>query len=205
MDGSTLVYGDWNRVVRDPLDVMRLAFLIAAIAFVAAGEYNSALRVGLTFAFLVGIRLLDLPRPLDLAMIVTMALQSAGYAAGLFAALSWYDEVLHSLLPGVVAAVLYVLLVRADSMPALAEDQTGPRRRYIGIVVAATGLGLIAGVIYEIYEYLVVTYLDAGLRIGYGDTIVDLALDLGSAALGGLFLVVWAEFGWGTARRAHPR
>ena len=55
---SRLVLGDWNRVVRDPIDVLRLTYLAAAIAFAAIGNFDAAVRMGLTFGIGLGSALL---------------------------------------------------------------------------------------------------------------------------------------------------
>jgi hypothetical protein len=45
----------------------------------------------------------------------------------------------------------------------------------------------------------------AHLEIGYGDTIGDLVDDAAGALAGGLLIVVWDTYGWGTRRRVPAR
>ena len=49
-----LVLGDWHPLVRDPLDLMRLSFAGAAIAFLLGGSLEYAIRLAFTFLVLVG-------------------------------------------------------------------------------------------------------------------------------------------------------
>lgn len=199
-----LLLGDWSRLVRDPVDLLRLSFLVAAIVLFANDDMSGGLRLLETFALLVIARFLDLPRPFDLALVLAMLLQSLGYVLGLFRALPFWDELLHIYVPLVVAPLFYILLVRLDALPDLGGERGGQRHRYIGILLATVALGITAGAFYEIWEYLANRYLGTSYQIGYGDTIVDMLLDLGGSLGGGLLLLVWAEYGWGTARRVAP-
>ena len=198
-----LLYGDWTPWIRDPIDVLRLTFLVGAAVAALVQDWESALRLLLTFVVVLAARRLSLPRPLDLALWLGMGLQAFGNAFGLFE-VDWpYDKVVHFVLPFAVAPTAYVLLIRVGLVPDLADTKSGIHPA--GIVVATFGLGLTVGVAYEIYEYLAVKVLGAGLHVSYGDTIADLADDAAGALFGGMLLVLWATRGWGTTRRAAAR
>ena len=190
---------DWKGPIRDPLDLLRATFLVGAVVALALGDVDSAVRLGLTFGLVILARQISLPRPFDLAFLVGMALQGWGNVFGLFDTFSWYDKVVHFVLPMAVAPVFYILLIRLDAVPDLAADTDG--RHHAGIVLITASLGFAFGAIYEIYEYIAVHAFSAGLAIGYADTIGDLADDLVGSLLGGVFLVIWARFGWATSRR----
>jgi hypothetical protein len=72
----------------------------------------------------------------------------------------------------------------------------GHRRRAtaaaLGFVWFAASVGLSIAALYEIYEYVAVTWLDAGLAIGYTDTSNDLILGAIGAQGGGVLLMIWA-------------
>jgi predicted membrane protein DUF2238 len=193
--------GDWGPIVRDPIDVLRLTFLIGAIVLLALGEIGAGIRMALTFALVVLCRVLDPPRPFDLAFCLGMALQAWGNAVTLFATVPWYDKVVHFVLTFAAAPLFYLALVRLDAVPDLAQERPR-RRRHVGIVVITLALGLAFGALYEVYEYFAVHALGTDLQIGYADTIGDLLYDAAAALAGGLLLVVWAVFGWTTTRRA---
>lgn len=194
-----LLLGDWGPVVRDGIDVLRLTFLVAAIALVGAGNVDGGVRMLVTFGGLVVARQLELPRPFDLGLVLGMSLQGWGNAVGLFASVSWWDSLVHLVLPFWVAPLLYILLVRLDVVPDLCEDTHA--RHHQGIVIVTFALGLAFGAIYEIYEWFATRLLGAHLYVGYTDTIKDLTEDGIGSALGGVLLLVWATRGWGTTRR----
>jgi hypothetical protein len=192
---------DWSGPVRDPLDVLRIAFLVGAVVALVLGDLNSAVRLGLTFGLVFLARQISLPRPFDLAFLIGMSLQGWGNVLGLFDDITWYDKVVHFVLPLAVAPVFYILLIRLDAVPDLAADTD--RRHYAGIILITTSLGFAFGAAYEIYEYVAVHAFSANLAIGYADTIGDLGDDLIGSLLGGVFLVIWAQFGWATTRRVE--
>ena len=99
VDTRKLVMGDWSRPVRDPLDVLRLLFGVAAIGFAVGGDAAGAFNLGLAFAILVGARLANLPRVYDLAVIVALAFTQGGEALNPYDAFGSYDRVVHFLVP----------------------------------------------------------------------------------------------------------
>jgi uncharacterized membrane protein YjdF len=194
-----LVLGDWNGLVRDPIDLVRATFLIGAIVTSILGDTESAVRFFLTFVLLVGVRLLELPRPFDFGFTLGMMFQAWGNALNLFTNDPWYDKVVHFVLPFFTAPLVYLLLARLGVVPDLAQKTE--RRHDLGIVIMSFSFGMTVGAFYEIYEWFADNALGADLHVGYGDTISDLA-DNAIGALGGsLLLLVWATRGWGTTRR----
>jgi hypothetical protein len=195
-----LVLGDWSRVVRDPIDVLRLAFLVAAVVAFARGDLDDATRLALTVLATLGARALALPRLFDLAFVIGMALQAFGNVAGLFESFRYYDLVVHFALPLACAPCLYITLARLDVVPDLAHGR--PREHHLlGIFLITFALGFSLGALYEIYEWAADHWLGASLAVGYDDTISDLVDDALASLLGGGFLVLWATRGWATTRR----
>jgi hypothetical protein len=173
-------------------------FLLAAVVALAEGGTADFVRVLATFAVLVVVRLLDLPRLFDLAGIVGMALQAFDNALGVFTSFGPYDLVVHLVLSMAVAPTLYILLARLEVVPDL-TDVRGHRQA--GVFHVTFLLGLSVGPLYEIYEYAADHWLAASLVVGYSDTISDLVDDVVASAVAGAFLVLWAEHGWGMMRR----
>jgi len=198
MDAQRLLLGDWGRVIRDPLDVLRLAFLVGAVVAALAGSTEDAVRLGGTFLIVLFARWLALPRLFDLGVIVGMALQAFGNVLGLFDSFKYYDLVVHFANPLAVAPCVYILLARLELVPELA-DTTG--RHQLGVFIVTFCVGLSIGAGYEVYEWVADHWLGASLKVGYTDTIGDLTDDAVASALGGWFLVLWAQRGWGTTRR----
>jgi uncharacterized membrane protein YjdF len=186
-----LLLGDWGPIVRDPIDVLRLTFLAAAIVLLAAGNVDGGVRMFVTFLALVAARFLG------------MALQGWGNAVGLFTSISWWDSLVHFVLPFWVAPLFYILLIRLELVPDLSDETHGRHRQ--GIVLVTFALGLAFGAIYEIYEWFADHVLGANLYVGYTDTIKDLTEDGISSLAGGMLLLLWATRGWGTIRRVPAR
>lgn len=191
--------GDWSRVVRDPLDVLRLVFGGGAIAFAAAGDATGAFNLGLAFAVLVAARLANLPRLYDLALIVALAFTQGGESLGLYDAIDWYDRVVHFLVPMLTSQVLYLCLARLEVMPD-PRQETLPRHE-AGMFVAVFALGLAVGALWEIFEYTSDGLFGSELSQGNADTVGDLVADASGSLAGGALMVLWAERGWGSVRR----
>jgi hypothetical protein len=202
MPQSRLLLGDWSAVVRDPIDLLRLTYLVAALAFAAFGNFDGAVRMGLTFGLVMLARWISLPRPFDLGLVLGMALQAWGNALDLFAHWGWYDNLVHVSLTAFAAPVFYIGLARLEVVPDLTQETE--RRHHLGIFVVTLALALAFGAVYEVYEWSADHLLGATLQISETDTITDLLDDGIGGVLGGLLLVVWAIYGWGTTRRLPP-
>jgi hypothetical protein len=195
--------GDWSRVVRDPIDLIRASYIAGALAFAVAGKADGALRLFVTALAVIAARLIGVPRPFDLGFCLGMALQGWGNAFNLFDTYSWYDSVVHLFLSLFVAPLFYIGLARLEVVPDLDEDVE--ERHHLGVFVITTALGVAFGAVYEIYEYVADHAFGAHLAIGYADTISDLGFDLAGSMIGGGLLVVWGVYGWGTSRRVPEK
>lgn len=194
--------GDWTVVVRDPVDLFRLAFLIGVPITLALGPREQSFRLLLTFLLCLIPRALNVPRAFDLAFVLAMSFQAWGNVFGAFDGVYGYDKVVHFLLPTALAPLLYLLLVRLRVVPDLAEESRIHRQAGMLLVAWAMGYTL-GGGLYELYEWFGDHVLGAHLYTSYGDSIGDLTDDaLGSLAGAGL-LLVWDAYGWGTQRRSN--
>jgi hypothetical protein len=191
--------GDWTPIVRDPIDVVRLTFLAGAIVTAIEGDWLATLRLTLTFLATLAARALDLPRPFDLAFNLGMAVQAWGNVFHAFEDVYAYDKLVHFVLPMSMSALLYFTVLRLRVLPDL-EHESGIRQR-LGILLVTFSMGLTLGVGYEVYEYVIDNWFGGSLEVGYGDTIADLVDDAAGAAAGGLLVIVWDTYGWGTRRR----
>jgi uncharacterized membrane protein YjdF len=194
-----LVFGEWTPVVRDPLDVLRGVFVVGALALAAAG-HSGAIPLAVAAAAVVGVRFLDLPRPFDLAFILAMALTGWGEALRLYDRFGYYDVFVHFLVPLFGAPCVYIALARLDTLPDPA-DASGSKRHLTGIFVVTLALGLAIGAVWEILEWSSDQTLGSNLSLGEQDTIGDLVADGAGAFFGGILLLMWTVFGWGTVRR----
>jgi hypothetical protein len=104
MEARTVVMGDWGRVVRDPIDLLRATFFLGAAAFLVLGEIK--------------------------------------------------------------------------------------------------GVGnLLVGGVWEIFEWGSDELFGSNLSMGNDDTVGDLIADTLGSIAGGLLLVAWTKYGWGSVRR----
>lgn len=199
MTARTLVLGDWNPWIRDPIDVVRVLLAVAAVAFLAAGDSNGAALLGGAAALAWAVRPLQLPRVYDACFVAALALQAVGEALGAYDAIPWFDNIAHFTLPFFLAPTLYIALARADVVPD-PKDETHTRH-YVGIFVITLSLGVALGGIWEIWEWISDRSFGSSLQLGNDDTIGDLVADTAGSACGAALLVCWARYGWGSVRR----
>ncbi len=198
----TLLLGDWHPVVRDPLDLMRVAFVAGAAVYVAASG-SSVINLIVSSAAVVGVRFVALPRPYELGFILAMALTGWGDALGLYDRFTHYDRLVHFLVPFELAPVIYILLARMDVLPDLRD--TRERRHRLGVFVVTLALGAAVGALWEVFEWCSDHTLGSHLQHGQTDTIGDLVADTTGALVGGALLVVWSIYGWESQRRRPAR
>lgn len=147
----------------------------------------------------VAVRWLLLPRLYDLVLLLALALQGIGEAAGAYDSLPWFDRVVHLTFPLLASGVLYVALARLDVLPD-PRDAAG-WRHLLGIGLVTFAFGAAFGAVWELVEWTSDTTLGSELQESNGDTVGDLAMDSLGAACAGLLLVLWTVRGWGSVRR----
>ena len=199
MNARRAVMGDWGRVIRDPLDLARLAFLAGAVGFALAGDAKGAFNLALAFAVLVAARLANLPRVYDLAVVVALAFTQGGEAAGLYDALGFYDRIVHFIVPLLTSQVVYLCLARLDVLPDPHQETT--RHHEAGMLIVTFALGLAIGALWEVFEYFSDGVFGSDLSTGNADTVGDLIADAAGSLAGGVLMVLWSEKGWGSVRR----
>jgi hypothetical protein len=199
VDRRRLVLGDWNPVVRDVIDVLRLVLLAGApVALVRGDPAGAAFLAGLGGLTVVA-RLVALPRLYDLAFTLGMLLQGYGEVLGAYDRWSWFDTVVHVTLPFLVSPVVYIGLARLEVVPD-PHDRTGAARD-AGITVVTFALGLAVGSLWEMVEFVLDALAGTQLQEGNVDTVRDLAADGVGALLGAVLLALWTRYSWGSVRR----
>jgi hypothetical protein len=199
VDTRTLLLGDWTPLVRDGIDVLRLAILGGAVVYAANGRLGAAVLLAVLGAVTVLARLVNLPRVYDLSLTVAMALQGFGETLGLYDQFVRFDDLVHFTLPMLTAPVVYIGLARLDVVPD-PRDETH-LKHYAGIAIVTTALGIAVGALWEIYEWRSDAWFGTALSEGNDDTNGDLVRDTLGSLAGAALLVVWARFGWGSVRR----
>jgi hypothetical protein len=190
--------GDWNRVIRDPLDLIRLTPLIGAIVTVLVGETAHTGELVGTSLLVLAPRVLDVQRPFDLAFQLGMGLAIWGNVFSLFESIYGYDKIVHFVLPCGTAMLLYIALCHLRLVPDLSED-AGLHDR-VAMVLVTLAFGLTVGGIFEMWEWFSNELLGTHMFVTYGDSIGDLIDDTLGALMGGVILLLWTGRGWGTWR-----
>jgi hypothetical protein len=199
MATRTLLLGDWGRVVRDPIDLLRAAFFAGALIFAIGGDLGGVANLLVAGGALLVARAVNLPRLYDLGFTIAMILTGWGEALGLYDAWKPYDNVVHFVVPLLCSQVAYIALARIEVLPDMRERFTP--HRYAGIFAVTMALGVAIGGVWEIFEYSSDELFGSNLQLSNRDTVGDLISDTLGSAAGGLLLVAWTKFGWGSVRR----
>ena len=191
--------GDWGRVIRDPIDLLRATFFVGAAVFAVQGELGGLANLVVAGTALLVARAVNLPRLYDLGFTIAMILTGWGEALGLYDAWKPYDNVVHFTVPMLCSQVAYIALARIEVLPDMREDFTP--HHYAGIFVITLALGVAVGGIWEIFEWTSDNLFGSKLQTSNDDTVGDLIADTLGAATGGALLVAWTKYGWGSVRR----
>jgi uncharacterized membrane protein HdeD (DUF308 family)/uncharacterized membrane protein YjdF len=201
-DRRRLIYGDWNWLIRDGLDVLRILFLAGTVVFAIEGNSDTSALTA-AFAVLLIARIVNLPRWFDFGLVVAMTLIAYGTALGLYGHWFYYDKVVHSISPIAYAPVLYIALVRLGVVPdpgvAIREHRVP---RIAGIFIVTLALGMAVGAGYESVEWTEDKFgiLGGHFVKGLWDTETDLLCDTGGSLVGATFITFWALRGWSSRR-----
>jgi hypothetical protein len=191
--------GDWGRAVRDPIDLLRVTFVVGALVFLALGEMKGVANLMVAAVALAVARAVELPRLYDLGFTVAMIFTGWGEALGLYDSWKPYDNVVHFVVPMLCSQVAYIGLARLEVLRDM-RDEVAPHR-YLGIFTITFALGVAIGGVWEIFEWASDYAFGSNLSMGNDDTVGDLISDTLGAAAGGLLLVAWTRWGWGSVRR----
>jgi hypothetical protein len=198
-DLGLIFLGDWHPVLRDPLDLFRLSFVVGAGIFALQGDWDAAVRLLFPALAVLAVRALNIPRPIDWIFNIAMFFQGWGNALHLFEDFWWYDNTVHITLPMSLAPILYIAFARIDIVPD-PKERVGATAEIIGMALITASLGVTAASFYEIYEWVVDHWFGQHLFIGETDTITDLADGFLGAGIGGAFLGLWALARYTTRR-----
>ena len=200
MDARTAVMGDWNPVVRDPIDLLRAALAIGAVVAAVTGETSGAVYLVVSLIGSLAARLVALPRLIDLAFTLALCVTGFGEALGFYDQWPWFDRVVHFVVPMLFAPVAYIALARAD-LVLDPRDQSPDVRRGPALFVVAFMFGVALGALWEIVEWTLDGLGLTNLSESNADTVGDLIADTAGSAVGAGLLLLWAFRGWGSVRR----
>lgn len=163
-------------------DVLRAGALLSVPAAITTdGVIGGALMLLVLGGAMIPVALGAHPA-FDAALGTTML--GAAWAALLdgYARIAWLDLAVHTVLTGLLAALVALLVHRLG----LLSSALTPRTRRSVVVAAAFLAGVALAALWEIGEWWGHTRLDSRIQVGYGDTMTDLVagiLGAGVAAL----------------------
>jgi uncharacterized membrane protein YjdF len=196
-----LLLGDWNPVIRDPIDVLRAALLVGAVLLIVLDKNVEAAPLVTVLIVLIP-RMADMPRPFDLAVVVAMSIQAWGNLFDFFDRIHGYDKVVHFLVPMLTSAATYVLLAQLDIV--LNPVRKVLARQELGTFLITFLIGLGYASLYELYEFFADAVLGTELQKSLGDTNGDILAGAIGAACGGALMLLWTHQGWPVTRRLPP-
>jgi hypothetical protein len=135
-------------------------------------------------------RIYRLAGPFDAAFGATIFLASWSSVVSLYAAITWWDILVHFVTAGSSAAVLFLLLARARITPADTVGRALPAR---SIVVLTFAFGVTIAVLWEFLEWAGNAFISDGIHVGYIDTLIDIAGGGAGAILAGTLLARWKD------------
>ncbi len=173
-------------------DVLRavavLSLVVGALGWGVVGAALFLLVLGGTFLP----RAVGAPAPLDLVSCAAFLVGAWTALLGGYEAVGSLDLVVHVVATGLAAGLGVTTLERIGVLPA---DLPA-----LGRGVSAVTLGATLALLWELGEWAGSTWLDSGIRVGYTDTVGDLAAGLLGSALAGAAYVVAAQQRVGEAR-----
>ncbi|MFI7142346.1 hypothetical protein ACIBQ5_32960 [Streptomyces massasporeus] len=176
-----------SRALRITADAVRLMVLASAVA-VGVTSLEGALLLALLFLALLVPRAARLPALLDLLVCAGLTWATWSQVWHWYRVVGWYDTVVHFVTPGTVAAALHLLLSRFRLLPS--PDDV--RLRRAAVPLTTTAVGATVACLWEMCEWLIVDVIGEPIRVGYQDTVADLAAGMGGSLTAGLLLAWWA-------------
>lgn len=163
--------------------------VLGALGVIAAALWLTTTAAGVLAFTLPGMllpRLVGARPAFDLAFCATLLVAAWSNVLEIYAAVAWWDLVVHFACTGVIAAALVLLLARLGlvASPAAGRSTTA-RPSTAGLVAVTAAVGLAASALWEMVEWVGHAVIGDEIFVSYDDTIADLALGgLGAIAAG---------------------
>jgi hypothetical protein len=172
------------------ITALQLGFLVWAAVELAAGRPSKAVALVATFAVLQVPRLLRLPVIFDVAFLAAWTLQELGQVAGFWSRFPWWDTLVHTALPAVLAPTAVILLIRLGALPDVLRPVT--RMQTVGAVMLVFLVAGGFGSVYEIYEWVSDLHFGTHYQPDNFDTMTDMTANVLGGLAGGVLLVAAA-------------
>lgn len=167
----------------DALRVIGILGVIAAASWLRPTDAGIA---ALALPALMLPRMLGMRAWFDVAAGVTVLAAAWSNVLDLYAAVSWWDLVVHFACTAVLAIIAAEVLTRTDVVGITAS--ASPRARTPLVLVPLVALALSA--VWEMIEWLGVEYISDQIHVDYQDTIGDMVLGGIGGAMAGVLLAL---------------
>jgi hypothetical protein len=171
--------------------LLQLGFLVGAAVVLVQGRVGDALALAVVFGVLQVPRLLRLPLVFDVAFLIAWTLQELGQVAGFWGRFSWWDTLVHTALPAVLAPTALVLLIRVGILPDVLAGSGW--RAVAGSVLLVFLVAGGFGAVYEIYEWFSDSNFGTDYQPDNTDTMTDMTANVVGGLAGGVWLAAWAH------------
>lgn len=176
---------------------------LAVVSIVVAGVGWGALSaISFVFAALVMFvpRLLGLRPSFDIAFGTAVLASTWSSVLGVYLTTRWWDLPMHFVTNGLSAALLYIVLVRAQ---VIVDHRTLPHPT-LSAVLMSTAIGTTLGVLWEFFEWFGHTFIDGKILVGYVDSLGDVLWGGLGSLLAGFGLTYFMTTPGARARRSAP-
>ncbi|MGW8062578.1 hypothetical protein ACVV2G_09950 [Streptomyces ziwulingensis] len=162
-----------------------LVLACSAVVVGALGEVFSALRFLSGVVLLVVVTRLRVPSPFEAAFSVVVTVAFWCDVGRWYHRVPELDTVVHFLLAGSGSVVAFFALLRGAG-PELGQAAANAPRWTLTLLTGMAGTS--AATVWELYEWVAEQVSPQTMRVGYGDTVADLAVGVaGSLLAGALF------------------
>lgn len=192
---SSASLAGWQIACGVVADVVRAGTLVLAVAGYFIWGLPEALWLLLVFALILIPRLTRLPRPFDAAFAITLVLAALAGVLGWYRAVYWSDLLIHFATTGATAVMIHLLFAQIGIVHGIRDRKTPHPNARIIVLTAAFGLSI--GVLWEFLEWAA-HLIRPQVHVGYGDTLLDLFVDLLGSIVASFLLVGWARSGGGS-------
>ncbi|MFP5368251.1 MAG: hypothetical protein ACLGIS_15695 [Actinomycetes bacterium] len=171
-------------------DAFRAAAVLSVVAAVIWFGLPEVFGFSVVAVGLMIPRVARLAGPFDAAFGATILLAAWSAVAALYAAITWWDILVHFVTAGASAAVLFLLLARTEITPGSPVSKALPSR---SIVVLTFAFGVTVAVLWEFLEWAGNAFVTDGIHVGYIDTLIDIAVGGLGAIIAGSLLALWKD------------
>lgn len=168
-------------------DVLRCLGVFGVILALVFFDLTDAGILAFALPGLVAPRFLAFPAAADITISVTLLIAAWSNVFDLYTRIPSWDLLVHFFCTAVLAAALYVLLLRSKTV---ADPGVSLLAARVGVLLTAA-LGLALSAVWEMVEWLGFIFITPDISVTYTDTIGDMAAGGIGSAVAGVVVVLY--------------